>query len=383
MSKQDELGQNSPISSTIPFNFLQQTTHTNYGSKLFDINPKLKSDAKPSTKAKTIAWFHVVRLILFVILLIVYTLFATLYPTKSKHYLPISFFTGNFQNNNGAPFLEKNLIYQKYAIWIPLIILISVVFLLEIIPVIIYFVFKGDKMQAWNWFTQRWKNRKDNNNTKTTDDKYLLKTNKLELPEYYQDLIWMGIDLWGWLQYGLGTAIIMWLVAQTMGISNVVLLLMFSIVSFYIAILGHYTHEVLSGGLLLNLETLYSKESRNDFPYLMNWLPIVFGVILSLTLLAPFITYFILTQNILNNWFVWAFGLGLVTLIFIGNILPFLFYGYISDQKRRIVTGSVVENQKLGVRVVNAIYTYTLVKMTLFSIIVLAAIIIPLFYIFY
>lgn len=295
-------------------------------------------------KIKTIHYLHIVSAILFLALLGVYLGLSLGYEPKLNHLIPISFDVGTFTSNNGASFGNTLLISRSYTyrLWIPLIVMLGTLFILELYPLILYY-----------WKTTR-KGREGGGEGE----------NKLIEDNFYYDIVAMGTNLHGWIQHVVTTGILFFVAAGVIGVSNIILLIFFSLVALFIGLLCLYTHELLAGGRVLYNSDVVGKEEEDDgintnVYSIMNWIPLLFGFVLMLIYLGPFITYLVLT-NISSlgsgSWFIWTFGIGILGLAFIMNLIPLICYIYLNVVLERKRKPSYEEIKTI-------LYGYTIIKM--------------------
>lgn len=312
-------------------------------------------------KVKMIVNIHIMSLIFYFILFGVYLGFSLGYEPKVNHLIPISFDVGTFNSNNGWPFNHNILIPRSYTyqLWIPLVVMLSIVIVFQLYPIILYY------------YKNRQLNYKRNNNYNNNDntDNQSLKT------DFFYDMVTMGINLHLWIEHALVTGILLFVAAGVIGISNIILLLFFAITALFIGVICLYTHELLSAGYILNSTNELSSSSPSSmFKNMMNWIPLLFGFILTLLYLGPFITYYALSNlSTLGSsaWFVWVFGIGVISMIFTMNLIPLITYIYINylisypihkNQKNKTMITMMNQENKTK-QIQNVLYGYTIIKM--------------------
>jgi hypothetical protein len=266
-------------------------------------------------------WIHLITLLVFGLLFSVYTGFAVHNDSSSfnppTYKLNIYNYNSQFISIN-QPFNPQSDLLTSYSIWIPVVVYMSFSILIQLIIVAIGFSLLP--------FYSNPSSKQFNN-----------------YEDYFINPLLIGTNWVMWLDNGIAGSIVIWIVAQLAGVTNIILLVSLVTLHLALSMAGAFGHEWINSeytfapGFSTETKSNESQKQTNSDEVKINWWIFVFGIVLpfiiiwgTILLHFSFAANSAITQGSTLYWFIWASVITLVILFLILEIIIIIiFYGSI------------------------------------------------------
>lgn len=130
----------------------------------------------------------------------------------------------------------------------------------------------------------------------SSSEKEGLKTNEMEISQYSIEMLYVGVDWFMWLENAIVGGILLWVVGQYAGVTDILVLITLVILSFVISFAGGLGMEIANDGITAHTSRSAKPSKRlNEQDLVINWWPLVFGgvfpVLIVIVILIVFLAY--------------------------------------------------------------------------------------------
>lgn len=296
---------------------------------------------------------QIVALIILVGIFITYAILALIPENKAISETLNIYIHSPVYNPTKGPYTPQSTLLTNYPIWIPAIVYLVTALVFQILILLV----------GW------WQADVDDRNRLSVtgkDEAYEGTSNE----DYHVTVLLYGSDWLMWLNHTVTGTIILWMIAQIAGISDVIFLVALAILHMALCIAGAFAHEQINNHMTafnkfkscflrtyatIEPRTNSTKANQNNDnseidSYVMNWWPYLFATLLPAILIWGIIlTHFIvMAVSGQLSWFYWTVVLVMMVLYLALEvaIIP-IFYG-ILKKKCEYYVDKITEMRKLG-----------------------------------